>query len=38
MLPVVSHALAQAALRAKVAPKLSEDRRDRHAGPSNREA
>jgi multicomponent Na+:H+ antiporter subunit G len=33
MLPVVSHALAQAALRAKVAPKLSEDRRDRQAGP-----
>ena len=35
MLPVVSHALAQAALRAKVAPELSEDRRDRQAGQSN---
>jgi multicomponent Na+:H+ antiporter subunit G len=38
MLPVVSHALAQAALHAKIAPKLSEDRRDRQAGPSGREA
>lgn len=38
MLPVVSHALAQAALRAKIAPQLSEDRRERAAGPSNREA
>ncbi len=38
MLPVVSHALAQAALRAKVAPKLSEDRRDRQAGPTTSKA
>lgn len=31
MLPVVSHALAQAALHEKIAPKLSEDRRQRRA-------
>lgn len=31
-LPVIGHALAQAALHEKVAPKLAEDRRGREAG------
>jgi multicomponent Na+:H+ antiporter subunit G len=34
MLPVVSHALARAALHEKIAPKLSEDRRRRQADAS----
>jgi multicomponent Na+:H+ antiporter subunit G len=34
MLPVVSHALAQAALHEKVPPRLTEDRRSRGAGRS----
>lgn len=32
MLPVVSHALAQAALHEKIAPRLAEDRRQRDMG------